>query len=418
MTGLHHRLRAAAGASSGATLPTFVSSSINRVTTAGNTVTAPTGIQNGDLLVAIGKNVNSSITFTLPTGFVYVFFNNTTDNSYFIATKVAASESGNYTFTSSSSANNTVAILVYRNATRCNTIGNLSRTVSTETQTASEITPTYSGTLLAAFGCENNRTVTTAPSDMTQRATQTANSPTFVIYDQSPQAATATGDKSLTWSSGGIGGPTSILLQITNEPDIEPDFIASAQAQLTSSSVSLTIDKPTGTLEGDLMIAVMASGTNSTWTGDTDWVEVADQGGRPCLRVAYKVAGSSEGSNYTFTQSASGNASGCILTYRYAAYDAIGSFATATDPLVIAAPTAADSQSILITSASRQNNSVTMTAPAGMTVRVTDADASTPSYRVFDQANPKGLAGVQVTSGGATTNVAGISLVIKPTRSL
>ena len=170
------------------------------------------------------------------------------------------------------------------------------------------------------------------------------------------------------------------------------------------------------------MISVVTRTNEVTWTGDTDWTEVADQGSFPSLRIAYKVAGSSEGSNYTFTASGAGagsqRSSGCILTYRYAAYDTIGSFTTGTNPLVLPSISPSESQSILIAAGARGAASITLGTPTSMTARVTDNDATSPSYIVCDQTVAKGPTGTRSMSTGLTTSVAGIMLAIKPTRSL
>lgn len=166
------------------------------------------------------------------------------------------------------------------------------------------------------------------------------------------------------------------------------------------------------------MVAVMAANGQTLWSGDTDWLEVADQNSSPSVRVAYKVAGASEGSSYTFTNATSRTTSGTILTYRYAAYDTIGTFTSNTDPLILPSISPSESQSILIAAGARAATSATLGTPTSMTARVTDNDATAPSYIVCDQTVAKGPTGERSMSTGSTTNVAGIMLAIKPTRSL
>lgn len=406
--------------SGGAALPEFVSSSINSLNGTSITVTAPSGIQNGDLLVAVVVRSNTSgFTITPPTGFNAQCFENTADNTLVIASKVAASESGNYTFTWSGTATDTAAaILVYRNATQVNTVGSKASSGSASAITASSITPTFRGVLVGAFATPTvSRTVTSAPSGMTQRAFVNANA-TLAVYDQSPQEASASGSKAITFS--GAANIAGILLQITNEPTVAPEFVASASTSTGGNVGTLVINKPTGTVEGDLMVAVMSKAVDATWTGDTGWTEVADQGLNPSLRVAYKVAGASEGGSYTFTANTSSNGvSGSILTYRYAAYDTIGSFVTGANPLVLSSISPSESQSVLIAAGARGTVSTTLGTPTSMTAQVTDSDADAPSYIVCDQIVAKGPTGTRsMSTGGSSTSVAGIMLSIKPTRSL
>lgn len=191
------------------------------------------------------------------------------------------------------------------------------------------------------------------------------------------------------------------------------EFVAFAQA---SSNGQLIINKPTGTVEGDLMIAFMASsqgGGGVTWTGDTGWTEIAERGAQPSARIAYKVAGPSEGASYTFTPSASANNSGAILTYRNAAYDAIGLFASGANPLVPTGPTAAANNSVLIGFAARNNPSATITSTM-TTQRAIDNDGSAPSWYIGDEEVSAGATGTRSFTVGTTSNVSAILLTIKP----
>lgn len=408
----------------GGILPAFVSSSSNSAGLANVTVTAPTGMQDGDLLVSIAYT-SPLAKVTPPSGFVQVSGeNNTADPGVFISSKVAASESGNYTFTNNTPGGGggafSVVILVYRNATRVNTVGSISRTSSNTVARGQSITPSYSGVLLASFTRASTGAVATAPAGMTLRAGPTTGTYNRV-YELSGQSAAPTGDKDLTYTTA--SNHTGLLLQVTNEPALAPTFVASASTQTdTASTTTVTVNKPTGTVEGDLMVAVMSCGATSTartWTGDTGWTEVADENVVPNLRVAYKVAGAAEGSSYTFTASLSTTSglAASILTYRYAAYDAVSSFASGSDPLILPNLTAAESQSVLLAIGARAAPSVALGAPTGMATRVSDSGGIAPSYIVCDQTVAKGPAGVRGISTGSSTHVAGIALSIKPTRT-
>jgi hypothetical protein len=192
-------------------------------------------------------------------------------------------------------------------------------------------------------------------------------------------------------------------------------FVGYAQQQNTANSTSLIISKPIGTTHGDLMIAFMGMGATGavTWTGDTGWTEVADQASVACLRVAWKVAESSDGENYTFTSSDARGLSGCILTYTNAAYDTIGSFATAADPTV--APSITIAGGVLLACFLRNSANLTFSTPAGMSVVCSDADATdAPSWAVFSQSAIAGATGAISSSCGNSTSVTGILVSIKP----
>lgn len=407
-------------------LPTFVSSSTgNASASASITLSAPSGIQDGDLLVFIGNLSNSqpsSYLTAVPSGFV-ISTDQTNNSRMTVATKVASSESGSYTFTWNNTSGKTAALLVYRNATRVNTVGTLANANSVATGTASSITPTYRGALVAVFRIPQIASVVTPPSGMTSRAVTSGVNPSLAVYDLNPQEAVATGTKSLTWSTSS-NNVNSVLLQVTNEPDITPSLVAYTQTQNASNSTSLVIAKPTGTAQGDLMIMMGASSDNGSgdWSGDTDWIEVADQGDgtatTPCLRLAYKVAGASEPSSYTFTTNGSRLLSGTIMTYRYAAYGTISGSFDIGNPLLPSSIAPAKSQSILLACGARGAANVLMGTPIGMSDVAVDSNSISPSYIVCSQSAPKGPSGTRPMTSGSTTGASGVLLAITPTRSL
>jgi hypothetical protein len=244
------------------------------------------------------------------------------------------------------------------------------------------------------------------------------------VYDLSNAPAAATSAYTLLWS----GSTSNVGLQflVSNEIDIAPTFVAVESKQNTANGASLVINLPTSpetVQDGDLMVAAMAASTGSTctWTPPAGWTEVADQNGsKPCISVAYKVA-SSESGPYTFTASATGlTLTGAILVYRYAAYDTIGSFSPSTgDPVSVPSVTASFSQSLALAVAAVGGTGITMSAPAGMTARFTDNDATyQPNMRASDQPVAKGPTGNRNITTGGGSNPAGIIMLIKPTRSL
>jgi hypothetical protein len=431
------------GASSVADVPIFRSMA-DATSSAGSlsiTVNRPTGVVAGDLLIAVytvqgdDAGFNNPYLDGSPTGFSVVrqSGDSSTDNLYVIASKIATgSEPTTYTFdvaTSSADAPvGSLIMLAYQNATRVNTIGDFNRT-SSSTATANSISPSYLGTLLfVAVGSRlsdgSSITIATPPANMVQRADDLVSASSSrqrtAVYDQSPLYPGATGTRSLVWS--GATRSAGLLLQITNEPTIAPEFVASATTQNGTTGTNLVINRPTGTIEGDLMVAVMASNGALTggWT-DTTFTEAADQGAvSPSLRVAYKVAGASEPSNYTFSSADTDIKAGSIVTYRFASYNSISAFVTGADPLILTGATAAASQSILLAIGARAAANVTVlsTQPRGMTFVVANTDATAPSFGVASQVVPAGPTGFVARITGSTTDVAGLLITLSPTRSL
>lgn len=409
----------------GRPLPVYVSSSqAAGISTSSFTVTAPTGIQDGYLIVAIIRGKNRTNNITPPTGFINHFvLNDVLANSNFVYTKVAASESGNYTWTFSDTGSAASAImLVYKNATRINTIGTYS-----STNIASSITPTYPGVLLATFAVDSNAdTVTTPPAGMTLRelCSPSGEHPSMAVYELSPQEAVATGTKTIVWA-GGAHQDLSQLLQITNETNVAPEYISLSTQKNSATGNTLVINKPTGTIENDIMIAVMgsSSSTSFTWTGDTDWVEVAEQNsGWGSTRIAYKIAGASEGSSYTFTGvNSSWVLAGSILTYRYGTYDTVsGLFEGKAGPVIMnvspLSPTS--SQSVALFIGTVETGSSTISCAYFSTSLVLDNDATAPSFIVkMDPYRPIGSIGEVPFVDGGLAGGGYFCLSIKPTRT-
>lgn len=189
--------------------------------------------------------------------------------------------------------------------------------------------------------------------------------------------------------------------------------ITLAQTQTSVNVTTIVITKPTGTVQNDLMLAIMASDNANTWTGDTGWTEIADQGALPSLRMAYKVAGASEGSSYTFTSSNNAKLSGCILTIPGYQYDAVGTFASAADPVVAPSVTASATSGLLIAAFAGKNISLTFTTPSGMAAVCSDSEGNRPSYTIFMKSIDAGATGTISSSCGTGTEVTGALIALK-----
>lgn len=198
---------------------------------------------------------------------------------------------------------------------------------------------------------------------------------------------------------GGSGG--SIILQ--------------AVATGTGSG-TVVINKPSGTIDGDIMVAVMQGGNSGTWTGDSGWTEIIDQGAGPYMRAAYKVA-SSEGSSYTFTYSGSGTESGFIATFRGYQYDTVSasvSILNGDGTLAITGITAAGG--ILIAAYALYNGAgVTASTPSGMIPAASEASGNSGIFGFYQQV-AAGATGTRSSDLLNTNpfNNGGILIALKP----
>jgi hypothetical protein len=204
-------------------------------------------------------------------------------------------------------------------------------------------------------------------------ATNVAITPS-TAYTYTIGTAGAGGTGSTTSSTGGNGGTSSINLFAY------PTFVASSTATATSST-TLNINKPTGTLTNDILVAFLDSdSTTVTWTGPAGWTEVSDISGRVAY---YRTVGTSEGSSYTFTASGVNTSSGVMVAYRYAAIDVAGVWSgSSTNPAVASAITTTAKNTILLHCCASSTSAITISTPTGYTSIVSNETGSFPSYKV------------------------------------
>lgn len=298
------------------------------------------------------------------------------------------------------------------------------------------ITPTAPGAVIIAGGAggHNAGIQTYSSSDLQNFISvggpNTTNDVTVGMGSRAGIAGTAFDPAAFTFSAG--DSPQYSWAAVTlalrpNQNQVGPYPIAQATTQNTSNGTSLVINKPTGTREGDLMVAYLlgGGGTQSSpgWSGPTGWTYavniVGGANGRPFNAIAYKVAGASEGASYTFTANTSRTLAGTIATYRNAAYDASGANTSGLSPLVVTAVTASVDFARVIGIAGRDAASITITGPATMDSIITQADATAPSW-LIEQDQTVSLSGSSGTRSfvvGSTTNVNGILHTVKPATS-
>ncbi len=203
-------------------IPTFIS--YRSGVTGGNslTLTAPTGIQSGDLLLLFIVDATSGLpVFTAPSGFSLntSITNSSYDIRSYIYKKTAtSSEPASYTITATGTVGNFSALLcVFRNANTVNTVG-AGDFVSSRSVSASSITPTRGGMLLSLFANEGGKSVVTPPTGVTLLGTA-GNTPGTAMYYTTGGPYIPTELQQLQWSgaSGTANQTVSYQLQITQE---------------------------------------------------------------------------------------------------------------------------------------------------------------------------------------------------------
>ena len=186
-----------------------------------------------------------------------------------------------------------------------------------------------------------------------------------------------------------------------------------------ASTGSLGVLVPAGTTPGDLMIALVTTGSASagTWTPPAGWTEVIDQGVSPNLTVAWKIAVAGEPAAVWSSTLSSIPIGLHISTFRNALIDVVGAVSpvvTGTNNIVIPSITTTVNNTLVIALAV-SGNATGNTVPTGYT-QLWSTSGNPTGTAVFTRlqatASATGTATMNWTSG--TGNAAGVLVSIKP----
>lgn len=174
-------------------------------------------------------------------------------------------------------------------------------------------------------------------------------------------------------------------------------FVGSAKAENGSGSSSLSIAKPTGVVEGELLVAtVTAAGTGSITT-PSGWTVIKNVAGTALRQVTYyKVAGASEAASYSWSLGSSRAASGGIVDY---------SGVNQTVPVDATASASGESGNAAAPSVttSAANDLVLVAASFAVATTVTPDATTTEQIDVKSGSNTTAVADFAQASAGATT---------------
>jgi hypothetical protein len=202
-----------------------------------------------------------------------------------------------------------------------------------------------------------------------------------------------------------------VMVSLLQAPPDPPEFVAYSTGN-SASGGTLTIAKPTGTINGDLMIAFMGDGGGAgTWTMPAGWTEVYDQGASPDFGIAYKVA-SGEGASYDFVITQNAVKGGSIVTYRDGRFDKMGATVHNTSTLVAPSISVTEDSSILLAAYLKTGVSGSFSVPAGMTLRASGTGGLAPCWGVFSEEVSSGATGSRSSGTGGAASTGGL-LAIK-----
>ena len=200
----------------------------------------------------------------------------------------------------------------------------------------------------------------------------------------------------------------------------------SSTTNTASSATTIALTKPTGTVSGDYLIAVLGTNPGHA-TPPTGWLDVTPfghyifvEGATPPYGIFAKLAGGSEPSSYTFTSPSSGNLAGLLLCYNAGGYAAIeASAAAGGDSTSLTPPTITFTKAndVIVVICFSIDSASPISLGAGITSRATITGSSTaPSlvagdYSAFAPAPNITSAGPQTgfnTGTGYEFNVAAV----------
>ena len=188
-------------------------------------------------------------------------------------------------------------------------------------------------------------------------------------------------------------------------------------ASQTTASASCVIGKPSGTAEGDLLIVALIDDAAGNPTLPDGWTLIQNiESSSSELTVAYKVAGASEGSDYTFA------GSGCEIRGIISRFTKSGGTwdieasseaaeTTATTTITTASVTATDNSMLFVAFGSDDTSGGSIsTAPADMT-QIAGVLVETAIVTTYYQARSAGVVTKSITFGDIG-NLTAIAVVI------
>jgi len=196
----------------------------------------------------------------------------------------------------------------------------------------------------------------------------------------------------------------------------------------TFNQSTLTIGKPTGTTDGDLLVCIIGAGdtdsdnvltTLAGWTDIDGWFGDDSNGINAGLGTYWKIAGASEPANYTWTQSRNMRIEGTIMRISGANVTPIDTSSVAYQTAFntdITAPSCspAETDSWLIAAVVMASDSAWTSSPSGMTVVTEDAGADGVTTAIaYEQLSASGPTGVRTWTKSSSGRNSGSQIALK-----
>lgn len=330
--------------------------------------------------------------------------------------KVAgSSEPANYTWTNSVFDITMVAITSYDNVDTTNPISAYTSNEATNTtsMTGLSLTPGTTADMLVFLGAmiedefTDERTVT-APSGMTELSdTQISETWTkLYVAEQLLSSGSATGNKTAT---------------ISAEEDYGTFLVSLRPAISGASTSTATVTKPTGTIENDLMVAVVVRESGSL-SEESGWTQIFSQSfSGASLEVYWKLAGASEPASSNWPLNNSSPISVSVSSfYNINISNPIGNFTyqanSNSTSMVAPSVTPVTTNDFLLFIGGISGN-IRATAPAGMTEDVDFGLGNTAVYVAKQLLSGSSATGNKTATLASSSSNAGGLITIRPSGS-
>lgn len=156
------------------------------------------------------------------------------------------------------------------------------------------------------------------------------------------------------------------------------EFVSASQAADATSGTAVTVTKPSGAADGDLIVVALTNINNQSYTPPSGWTAVAATSGGidASIGVFYKVA-SSEGASWQFTQGAEGWGAWEAVCYRgvdtsdpIVAASTGDAYVTSNTTISAAAVTTENADDLVLWFGGHYDGGAMATNPSGFTERV------------------------------------------------
>jgi hypothetical protein len=193
-------------------------------------------------------------------------------------------------------------------------------------------------------------------------------------------------------------------------------FIASSSGDGSTLGV-ITINTPTGTQEGDLLVAFgYAASDGSLWSVDGGGWTITNASNSTAPRLTAFYFTHVSAASYTFRQNREGAGLGItLMSFRGGSVDVFSSPTASADPQVIPSVTATTNGSLqLVTAGGNSNHPVS--TPSGFTQIYLNTTGAQPDWGVYyKQSISAGATGTVSVDMDASSSTSGMQFIVKPT---